>query len=67
MLGPKYGILADEYKAYNHDSVIQEKTGVWKWIVPPTESGVAYIRVSAYQQDGGHGANMIVTVNEEIT
>ena len=69
MLGAAYGIFTQSaYKSYASASVVQEKTGVWKWVVPPSASGVAYIRVSEYKQGTPvtHGANMIVTVNEEI-
>ena len=62
-----YGIFASTYYAYSIQSVVEEKTGVWKWIVPPTESGVAYIRVTATNANNtSPGANLIVTVNEEI-
>jgi len=71
MLPASYGILAASggaYGAYNHDSVVEEKTGVWKWIVPPAASGVAYIRVSGYETTPYTypGDNLIVTINEEI-
>ena len=62
----QYGIFTSAYQAYSYNSVIQEKTGVWKWVVPPAASGVAYIRVSAYNGKGNHGSKMIVTINEEI-
>lgn len=64
-----YGIFAlgAAYQSYCYqNAVTQEKTGVWKWTVPPTASGVSYIRVSGYNQNGGHGSKLIVTVNEEI-
>lgn len=61
-----YGIFAtgEPYQSYGRGSIIEERTGVWKWIVPPAASGVAYIRVTGYTYDG---SEMIVTVNEEIT
>lgn len=64
-----YGIFASSYSAYGwKKSVVAEGNGVYRWVVPPAASGVAYIRVSIYdQQNGAQGANMIVTVNEEIT
>jgi hypothetical protein len=65
-----YGIFAPSaaYQSYCYKkAVTQEKTGVWKWTVPPAAAGIAYIRVSGYNVSGNHGANMIVTVNEEIT
>lgn len=64
-----YGIFAAgaAYQSYCYNkAVTQEKTGVWKWTVPPAASGAAYIRVTGYNASGNHGANMIVTVNEEI-
>lgn len=53
-----------QYTDINWDDVILEKTGVYYWIVPDGYD-IAYIRVTGY---GGSntGANMIVTVNEEI-
>lgn len=64
----QYGIfLETAWKTYAASSIVEEKTGVWKWIVPPAESGVAYIRITAYDKTGAtKGANMIVTINEEI-
>ena len=62
-----YGIFLNGYSAYTLDSLIEVSSGVWKWIVPPAASGVAYIRVSGFKKNGGPGPNMIVTVNEEIT
>ena len=70
MLPAAYGILAtgEAYVAYSVKSVVEETTGVWKWVVPPAASGVAYIRVSGQNESGTYpGANLIVTVNEEIT
>lgn len=59
-----YGVLA--YTEYVLEkSLVQESTGVWKWVVPPASFGIAYIRVSGYTE--GDGAKMIITVNEEIT
>lgn len=66
----KYGIfLESAYMNYDYKSIVEESTGVWKWIVPPSASGTAYIRVTAYTRPdaGGSGADMIVTVNEEIS
>lgn len=67
MIPAAYGILQKgaSYWAYSHDSVVKESDGVWKWVVPPAASGVAYIRVSGYTLKDG--SKMIVTVNEEIT
>lgn len=70
MLPAQYGIFARgaAYAAYAQDSVVEESDGVWKWVVPPAASGVAYIRVSGQNSSGtSPGANLIVTVNEEIT
>ena len=70
MLPAQYGIFTQSaYKEYSYGSVVQEKTGVWKWIVPPAASGVAYIRVSGYSPypvENNLGSKMIVTINEEI-
>ena len=61
-----YGIFAsgETYFPYSWKSIVEEKTGVWRWVVPPADSGVAYIRLSAQVLDG---SSMIVTINEEIT
>lgn len=62
-----YGIFAGDYYDYSMHSVVEEKTGVWKWIVPPAASGVVYIRVTATSyQSTPVGDKLIVTVNEEI-
>ena len=68
MLPANYGIFAGNYAAYNSTSVVEEKTGVWKWIVPPADSGVAYIRVTGYNSTVSTypGENLTVTINEEI-
>ena len=74
MTAGEYGIFTQSaYKAYSQASVVQEKTGVWKWVVPPASSGVAYIRVSANTSNASSstpppadGSKMIVTINEEI-
>jgi len=69
MQSGEYGIFAQSaYKSYSKSSVVQEKTGVWKWVVPPTTSGVAYIRVSCNAVNDGvaDGAKLIVTINQEI-
>lgn len=64
MIPASYGIFVSGYQSYHHDSVVQEETGVWKWVVPPAASGVKYIRVSGYTR--GDGSKMIVTINEKI-
>lgn len=69
-----YGIFSSGWASYAAASVVQESDGVWKWVVPPAASGIAYIRVTAIDleanSNGGTstvGKDMIVTVNEEIT
>lgn len=63
----RYGIFESAYKSYAASSIVEEKTGVWRWVVPPAASGVAYIRISASGiTNGAPGAKMIVTINEEI-
>lgn len=66
--GSNYGIFTQsEYSAYRWASIVEESTGVWRWIVPPADSGVAYIRVSGYKASSSNpGADMIITINEEI-
>lgn len=65
-----YGIFSNAYSDYGYSSVIEEKTGVWRWVAPPAESGIAYIRVTAktmlYTGQKPDGSTMIVTINEEI-
>lgn len=64
-----YGILAAsaDWGAYGYPSVTEESAGVWKWVVPPAESAVAYIRVTGYNTSAElPGKELIVTVNEEI-
>ena len=62
-----YGIFTQAaYKDYAAASVVEEKTGVWKWIVP-AGAGIAYVRITAFDNEGEKtGKDMIVTVNEEI-
>ena len=37
------------------------------WIVPPADSGIEYIRISAFDfEELKTGKNMIITINEEI-
>lgn len=59
-----YGIFANTYSAYSYTSVVKEKNGVWKWVVPPAASGVAYIRVTG--NTGGDGSSFLVTINEVL-
>lgn len=67
MLPAHYGIFLESGNdAYVSTSVIQEKEGVWKWIVPPEDLGIAYIRLTVYDQVSGSPYEMIATVNEEI-
>ena len=70
-LPAKYGILANAYNGqyYAAESVIQETTGVWKWVCPPN-ANIAFMRVSGYGSyavNNKLGSKMIVTINEEIT
>lgn len=62
-----YGIFAHSAAWFSHSwkSIVEEKSGVWKWVVPPAESGVAYIRLTGYTN--GDGSKMVLTINEEIT
>ena len=63
-----YGIFASSYSAYNASSVVEESTGVWKWVVPPAASGVAYIRLTCQNTTIAAGpTDMVLTINEEIT
>lgn len=64
----QYGIFLEAaWKPYSASSIVEEKPGVWRWVVPPTESGVAYIRITAADATGAtSGADMIVTINEDI-
>lgn len=59
-----YGIFESIYAAYCWDSIVENPTGVYKWVVPPHE-GIAYIRVTGMTR--ANGSSMVVTVNEEIT
>lgn len=61
-----YGIFFGDYSAYAWSSAVDEGDGVYRWIVPPAASGVAYIRVGIYNTTTAVGENMIVTINEEI-
>lgn len=62
-----YGIFGSTYKAYNWSSCVAEGNGIYRWTVPPAASGVAYIRISLYDnRNNPKGDNMIVTINEEI-
>ena len=63
-----YGIFASgaAYQSYSFSTVTEETSGVWKWVVPPAASGIAYIRVTAHDCSNS-GASLIVTVNQEIT
>lgn len=48
------------------ESVVEETTGVWKWVVPQIAS-IAYIRVSGFDNTGVIvGEKMIITKNQEI-
>lgn len=58
-----YGIFAAEgtWYSYSMHSVVEESPGVWRWIVPPAEAGIAYIRVTGHT--GGEGSRLCVTVS----
>lgn len=58
-----YGIFADSANDYSWNSVVEEKTGVWRWVVPPASFGIAYIRLTGKTYDG---SSLILTRNEEI-
>jgi len=58
-----YGIFADEYRAYCFNTVTQKGNGAYRWVAPPADSGIAYIRVTARTTNG---AGLIVAVNQEI-
>lgn len=64
-----YGIFASggSYVAYNNGTIV-DTSDVSTWVVPPSASGVAYIRVSAYDYtNGAPGEKLTVTVNQEIS
>lgn len=67
-----YGIFATDggYTKYGMDTIENDANGVSKWVVPPDESKVSYIRVSAFNYDEPNkydvGSYLIVTINEEI-
>lgn len=67
-----YGIFASGggYTNYDMKTIEDGADGVSKWIVPPDESGVTYIRVSGYNDKEPNrynvGSYLIVTINEEI-
>lgn len=62
--GAGYGILFSINDSYGWSSIVEETTGVFKWVAPP-DSSIAYMRVTGYTK--GDGSKMIVTVNEEIS
>ena len=65
--GTNNGIFSGSYSDYNYSSVVKEDNGTYKWIVPPAESGVAYIRVSCLGSNSTAPVeNLIVTINQEI-
>ena len=62
-----YGWMATFFLDHSWKSVVEESTGVWRWVVPPkhVEVGeVKYIRVTG--RTNGDGSKLIVTKNEEI-
>lgn len=64
-----YGVFEASGKlaAYNAKTVVQ-RDGFWEWTVPPSSSGIAYIRVtcSTNSDQNSTYAELIVTINEEI-
>lgn len=58
-----YGIFGSTASEYSWKSVVEEKTGVWRWVVPPASFGIAYIRLTGKTNDG---SSLILTRNEEI-
>lgn len=67
MAGGSYGIFTTtEFQSYSYNSVVKETDGIWKWIVPPANSGVAYIRINGYNYPEPSGGRLILTINEEI-
>jgi hypothetical protein len=59
-----YGIFEKTaYASYCWNSIVENPTGVYTWIVPP-DTSIAYMRVTGYT--GSVGSKMIVTINEEI-
>ena len=63
-----YGIFKTTYSAYSWgNACVSEGGGIYRWTVPPAAAGVAYIRLSLYDNvNGAPGAKMILTINEEI-
>lgn len=67
MFPVNYGIFNGDYTSYGQSSVVQEREGVWRWVVPPAASGVCYIRLTCYDTAIAAGpTEMILTINEEI-
>lgn len=55
------------YAIYANGGLPKDSKGVYTWIVPPSESGIVYIRVSGDDpHNGAPGSKMIVTINEEF-
>ena len=62
-----YGIFTEGYGAYGRATIEDAASGISTWVAPPAASGIAYIRVSGYSNDFYmDGANIIVSINEEI-
>lgn len=66
-----YGTVFTTYKdhaIYANGGLPKDSKGVYTWIVPPSASGIVYIRISGYDAtNGAPGQKMIVTINEPIT
>lgn len=56
-----YGIYQDSSKVNSDNIPSEESPGIWK-VTVPNDSSITYLRMSCY----GTGADLIVTVNEEI-
>lgn len=62
--GATYGIFAENFSQYAGSSVVEEKTGVWKWVVP-AGANIAYIRISAIDPTSATtGKDLVVTINQ---
>ena len=56
--GAHYGNYSSTWVTYK---AVEESSGIWKQVVPPSEQ-ITHMRLSCY----GLGADLIVTVNQEI-
>lgn len=60
----KYGIFNESpWYIYAAESIVEEQTGVWKWVVP-AGANIAYIRISAIDPTSATtGKDLVVTIN----